>query len=103
MAEYMTVVWSSYGHIFVSSDAENTDQCLTCGAHYLLIPDPKEPHRGLYVANDGRSARHCTYRADLVHGYERHCENDNGRSCQPFTDEGECEHTEHDCICVLCE
>lgn len=97
----ITAVWSSYGHRFMETDSVHEEQCLICGARYRLVnDDPENPTHGAYQTASGEEPQECTGRTDLVHGYERHCENDNGRPC---TEYGEpCEHTEHNCPCVQC-
>lgn len=95
----ITVVWSAYGHTFITEDG--TPTCLNCGAGYTLSPVPERgDNYGRYHANNGDDPMDCYDLRGKVHGIERNCEVDNGRSC---TEYGEpCEHTDHDCNCVFC-
>ncbi len=104
----VTSVWSSYWHRFMStgecadeSGRKSYESCLTCGAVYVLVN--LGDGSGKYVTNGGGEPSNCSGRTDLVHGYERVCENDNGRSCESAVDTGSCEHTNHACDCTLCD
>lgn len=103
MLDYRTHVWSSNGHRFMGTDSETDESCLTCGALYALVPSDSDPSIGHYVASNGDAAQECTGRTDLVHGYERNCEADNGRECQESRENGTCKHTDHDCNCLQCQ
>jgi hypothetical protein len=89
-------VWSSYGHRFVSSDSDDSDSCLTCGALYALVETPDGPSDGEYQAADGSEPAECTGDTRMVHGYpgERWCEECRGAGC---------EHCQHNCNCILCD
>lgn len=97
----ITVVWSSYGHQFMGTDAPNHEQCLRCGAMFELVPDDEEdPSHGAYVAADGSEPIGCPGASVAWrHGYpgERYCD-------LPECDPSEpCEHVDHDCNCLFCD
>lgn len=62
-------VWSSYGHRFMSTDSEDDEVCLMCGAMYRLQRTTDDPTRGEYIAHDGSEPLPCSGRTDLNHGY----------------------------------
>jgi hypothetical protein len=90
-------VWSAHGHRFMSTDDENTEQCITCGAMYQLLADAEDPRTGYYLTSVGDEPAECSGDTAMTHGYpgERHCEHCD----QP---EG-CEHCNHQCPCILCD
>lgn len=98
----VTSVQSAYGHTFQGTNAEDQESCLSCGAEYRLVNNGDGS--GEYLNAAGESPSSCPgadgYRA--AHGYERHCEAENGRSCETFQDNGSCAHTAYECDCVLC-
>lgn len=94
----VTVVWSAYGHRF--SHEDENESCFQCGAQYALRVDPDDPTRGGYVNGRGETPMDCVELRDLVHGIERNCERDNGKPCNGGHEP--CEHTDHDCNCLLC-
>ena len=53
-------VWSQYGHRFMSTDDENHEACLTCGAMYQLLARADDPTRGEYLTNAGEIPQDCT-------------------------------------------
>lgn len=99
----ITSVWSTNGHIFTGTSEPDQESCLTCGALYRLVDDGGGS--GHYENTIGEAPKRCSYRTDLVHGYERHCEADNGRPCEGSenSDNGTCTHTAHVCDCLLCD
>lgn len=100
--ESITSVWSSYGHRFMTTDSLGEESCLTCGALYVLVPDPDESTRGDYRNGNGGEPMQCSGRTDLVHGYERDCSgahSGHGATCDPNEP---CEHVTHVCDCVAC-
>lgn len=106
VVSFVTAVWSSYGHTFMN-DGDGEDEwgytresCLTCGAMYQLKADADG--YGVYSASNGDEPDLCSGRTDLVHGYERVCQGDNGRGCEADRESGVCEHTGHECNCVAC-
>lgn len=99
---FVSSVWSSFGHRFMSTDTPNEETCLTCGATYVLVPDPDEPTRGEYRNAHGDDPMACSGRTDLVHGLERDCPGAHsgwGATCDPNEP---CEHVTHTCDCVIC-
>lgn len=101
---YRRSIWHGGGHRWMSTGTVDVDSCLTCGAEATLRPDSADGDYGSYVGGDGQPIIECTGRTDLVHGYERHCEADNGRPCEAARDDesGTCEHIDHTCNCNLC-
>lgn len=68
----VTSVWSSYGHHFLSTDSEEYDSCLTCGALYALVegPGPGFLASHHYAANNGDEPQECSGDTGMEHGYE---------------------------------
>jgi hypothetical protein len=104
----VSCVWSAYGHTFTgtgnsaSEDSRSEyESCLTCGAEYVLRN--LGGGNGEYLTNNGNEPQECSGRTDLQHGYERHCEADNGRGCADSIESGRCTHTDFDCNCCLCD
>jgi hypothetical protein len=99
----ITSVRSTNGHTFMGTDSPDQEDCLTCGAQYRLVDDGAGS--GHYENTIGEQPKHCSYHTDLVHGYERHCEADNGRPCEAadLFGDGACTHTAHACDCLLCD
>lgn len=90
----MISVWSSYGHRFMSDSCDCCETCLTCGASYRLVETPDDKvstHE--YQTNSGDQPKECSGDTGRCHGYERYC----------HEHDDPCEHTEHDCNCVLCD
>lgn len=92
----ITSVWSAYGHRFMSTDSEEHESCLTCGAMYELSPFESDPSRGEYHAANGDQPMACTSDTSMVHGYtgERHC-----AECDDIDG---CGHCRHNCNCLFC-
>lgn len=105
----VTSVWSAYGHRFTGTgdcDSEGNpyDDCLTCGAKYLLVRDPENLTSGTYQANDGSQPMYCSGNPGMVHGYDRECEFYNGSSKRlDGHREENCPHCEHTCNCLQCD
>lgn len=92
---YVTAVWSSYGHRFLTDDGEEV--CLTCGAHYRVIHDDPDDYRhGAYVADNGDSPNECTGDTSMSHG------EDDEHKIDAHPDGGTCAHCDHDCNCLVC-
>lgn len=109
-AHIMRSVWTTGNHRFMGTSTADTEQCMTCGAHYRMVrvvalPLP-DTTPGLtpwfvwrYVGGAGEEVTECSRDTGRVHGIERVCQNEDcrdGRAGEP------CSHTEHDCQCVLC-
>ncbi len=97
-AAHITSVWSSYGHRFMSTDCEDHEACLTCGAMYQLVPLADDPTRGEYTTASGDEPADCTHDTMMVHAYsgEAWCD-----SCDNA--DGGCSHCVHDCPCIACD
>jgi hypothetical protein len=80
----------------MTTDSETDESCLTCGAMYQLLPTPDGIAEGDYFTNAGETPQECTGNTQMVHGYpgERYCHGCNATDC---------EHTKHDCPCILCD
>ena len=92
----ITSVWSAFGHRFMSTDSDEHESCLSCGAMYVLRADDNDPTRGEYTTAGGDQPRECDHDTSKVHGYsgERHCDECSGEGC---------DHCGHDCNCVSCD
>lgn len=92
-------------HEFVGGPDDGTEHCLTCGGtwEYTDKIDPEFPNsiERTYHAADGDAPTTCTGRTNLAHG-EAPCENDNGKGCADFIENGTCEHTDFECNCCFC-
>ncbi|GIG61140.1 hypothetical protein Lfu02_55120 [Longispora fulva] len=99
----MITVWSAYGHRFQSGDS-GSETCMTCGGTWELseTTDPGDWNSHYYHASNGDDPDECTGNTSLAHGYERVCQNDNGRQCADDIENGTCEHTSHSCNCIQC-
>lgn len=93
MIDFHTVVESSQGHVFMSTDSENYESCLTCGGMWEIID--RGDGIGRYVANDGDPADCCSGDTSAAHGYagEPICNECDGTGCG---------HCERDCNCLFC-
>jgi hypothetical protein len=100
VTRYRRDIWHGGGHRWMSTNTVDEDSCLTCGVLAILRPEAdSDGGYGCYYGGDGELIISCTGRTDLVHGCERHCGHD---TCQEFPADGTCEHTEHECNCLLC-
>lgn len=81
-------------HTWISQD-DNYVSCLTCG--YLAEDTTPDDVTANGIRNiRGDQPGHCTGDTSLAHGYpgERYCHTCNST---------ECEHTQHECDCLLCD
>lgn len=104
----ITSVWSTYDHVFMRTGEEDENEnpysvCMTCGAEYVLLRKVYDLTSGDYSTHNGEFPLYCTGRTDLVHGYERVCQNENGRACAAYDEVGDCNHTSHNCNCIQCD
>jgi hypothetical protein len=83
----ITSVWSTYGHRFMSTDSENHESCLTCGAMYELSPDEPGSTSGHYHAANGDQPMQCSGDTSMAHGYPGERVDGNA---------------DHDCNCLFC-
>lgn len=101
-------MWSSYGHTFMHSGEEERDDCgnvigyyvdcLTCGAHYVLRPNPayQRGPDGDYVSTGGSAPMYCTRDTSMIHG-------DPGQNGHSLDCGDGCEHCTHECNCIACD
>lgn len=83
----ITHVWSNFGHKFMSTDCDEHESCLTCGALYQLVRHEDDPTGGDYTAANGDDPTECTHDTSMAHGYPGERVDGN---------------TDHNCNCLLC-